>query len=396
MTANKSRFASAKCDGPESDKDKDKIVKCQPGTELILPGASLSLPSLAYLELTPACNNCCPGCSNDGFIANYDTRGLHPGLHRPLRWSAWKVIIEKLAASVTRVILTGGEATLHPDFKTIVRWLNAQGIDFAIFTNGRWHEPIQLVSLLAESPYCRGLLVSLHGATAVTHDRFTGVMGSFGETVASIQLAIQAGLNVSTSTVITRSNLRELAEVAVLSRKLGAQQATYNRYLLAPPRLEQPTINGLLGEMVPSNSELQRAIKVIEEIQETGLHSINYGPCIPECFMPSSSQGCGAGDNFLVVDPWGRVKPCTDTTLYCGNLLYDSLAEVWQSEGMQSWRDLIPSGCVECTALAKCRAGCRAMALSSGLGHDPLMRQPIKVDSIQIRPPIPVYAHRSD
>ena len=38
--------------------------------------------------------------------------------------------------------------------------------------------------------------------------------------------------------------------------------------------------------------------------------------------------------------------------------------------------EMVPEGCRDCAALENCRAGCRAMALETGLGYDPLMKNP--------------------
>jgi radical SAM protein with 4Fe4S-binding SPASM domain len=330
-------------------------------------------PIAAYLELTPACNNRCPGCSNTDFIADFDQRMLRPGRGRPLSGTEWELLFDRLGPSVRFLNLTGGEAALHPDFEAIVTSINRRAIDFVLFTNGRWRDPARLVALLAGLPTCRGLLISLHGASEATHDAFTGVNGSFDETLANIRLAAGAGLRVHTSSVITHQSVPELERIVELSRQLHARETVFNRYLVPESRQEG------LGSMTPSHAELRAAVNTIEGLRSHSdeTHGVSYGPCIPQCFAPSSSSGCAAGDAFFVVDPWGNVKPCTDTSLYCGNLRTQTLEEIWTGPQMRSWRGLIPDGCSSCAALADCRTGCRAMALSSRNGRDPLMTKPL-------------------
>lgn len=360
-------FSVNKCDKPKSDAS--------------FLSAPCKLPQLAYLELTPACNNRCPGCSNDEFIADFNPRSLKSGfLRRPLNGEEWICILDRLDPSVTFINLTGGEPTLHPDFEAIADSINRRGIDFVVFTNGRWRNPEQLAKFLSSLSHLKGLLISLHGISPKTHEVFSGVSGSFSETVANIILAASAGLPVSISTVITHDNISELRALAELAYELGAEEAIFNRYLIPILREEQPIPGGKLKQMAPTQVELKEAVHVIEELRTSfsDVLRISYGPCIPQCFAPSSSRGCSAGENFLVVDPWGNVKPCTDTVLNCGNLLTQTIEEVWWSKEMQSWRELIPSGCTSCSALSKCRTGCRAMALASGLGQDPLMTAPLR------------------
>jgi radical SAM protein with 4Fe4S-binding SPASM domain len=354
------------------------LGKCLPSTSS--PTHPTLHPTVAYLELTPACNNRCPGCSNTDFVADFATRALQPSFRRPpLNGTDWERILDRMGPTVRFLNLTGGEATLHPDFEMIVTAIDRRGIDFAIFTNARWREPIRIIEYLSNLRHCKGLLISLHGVSAETHELFSGVTGSFVETVDNIALAVRAGLCVSTSTVITKQNISELTRVAQLSRLLGAQTAVFNRYLIPAVREEQPVGAEVLVDMVPTRNELRLAVQVIEALRDKcdTQHQIDYGPCIPQCFVPSSSQGCTAGETFFAVDPWGNVKPCTDAPTYCGNLLTQTIGEVWNSEAMLRWRGAIPTSCQSCAALDSCRTGCRAMALASGTGRDPLMTIPL-------------------
>jgi radical SAM protein with 4Fe4S-binding SPASM domain len=344
------------------------------------------LPRAAYLELTPACNNRCPGCANDEFVADFNTRSLKLGFqHRPLTGQAWQHILDKLASSVNFINVTGGEPTLHRDFTTIIESIDQRGIDFVVFTNGRWRDPERLIGRLSQLTHFMGFLISLHGASPETHEIFSGVSGSYAETAANIACATRVGLPVTTSVVITRQNLSEHEQLVDISCELGAIKVLFNRYLMSANREEQPTAAGLLGDMAPTRIELHTAVEHIEELRENLSSSIeiDYGPCIPQCFVTSSSRGCSAGETFLVVDPWGNVKPCTDAPASCGNLLVQSVEDIWNSEAMENWRNMTSAACSSCSALAVCHGGCRAMALGSGFGHDPLMTSSFASESTQ-------------
>jgi radical SAM protein with 4Fe4S-binding SPASM domain len=321
----------------------------------------LSHPSTAYIELTPACNNHCPGCSNV-FASNRSLQPLDAGL--------WERVLVKLQPHVHRLKITGGEPTLHPQFETIVEQVAAMGIPFVLFTNARWRSPARLVDFLHEVPQCRGLLVSLHGATADSHEAFSGVPGSFDETLANIRQAVTAGLNISTSTVITRHNWAEVADIAHLSHSLGAHHAVFNRYLGSP-----------LPEIEPTSSQLRAAIETVELLGRRPVSdtrcAVKFGNCIPQCFARSSSTGCLAGVAYCTVDPWGNVRPCNHAPMVVGNLLEQSIEQVWHSDGMQHWREMIAPQCRSCVELSRCHGGCRAVAMIQGVENDPLMRTPI-------------------
>lgn len=321
----------------------------------------LTLSSALFyaLELTPVCNNACLGCSNV-----FD-RGK-----APLSAAQWRDILAQIRPYAHQLRVTGGEPTLHPEFKAIVGMLREMDLRFTLFTNGRWHDPEQLVGILEGIPQCSGLLVSLHGATACTHEAFTGVPGSFEQTCENIQRVIEAGLVVTTSTVITGYNYAEVGAVVALSRKLGAHHSVFNRYV------------GLsLKGVEPAGVELRVAMEMIGQLQDEAIEKrlpvVKFGNCIPQCFASSSSTGCLAGKAYCTIDPWGNVRPCNHAPLTCGNLLEQSIEQAWHSYDMQRWRKMVPALCRDCSRFEICHGGCRAAAMLRGIRQDPLIHQSI-------------------
>ena len=320
----------------------------------------LSAPVFYALELTPACNNRCAGCSN-GFSAR-ERAPLTPSDVPPLRAEGWLRVLEQLAPHAQRLKLTGGEPTLHPDFPALLAAIESRALDFTLFTNARWTDPTTLVQTLRECPHLTGLLVSLHGATARTHESFTGTPGSFAETLANVELAITQGLPVAFSTVLTAPNLAELSEIVSLAERLRVRSVVFNRYM---------------GEFLPGltldETALAQALSHIEALRKAG-KPVKYGNCIPQCFAPNSSQGCLAGVAYGAIDPWGNLRPCTLSSLRAGNLLTQPLEEVWHSPTMERFRASIPAACHHCHAFAVCHGGCKALALELTLPADPLAR----------------------
>jgi radical SAM protein with 4Fe4S-binding SPASM domain len=323
----------------------------------------LSLPVAYYLELTPACNNQCPGCGNV-----YRNRGLPLCLQKTpvsMDGRAWSGLIARLASHAQQFKLTGGEATLHPDFAEIVRAIEGHGVPFTLFTNGRWPRPDALIRLLRNTAACEGLLVSLHGPDAATHETFSDVPGSFDETMTNIRRAADAGLDLAVSIVINQNNWDRIAETLDLALSLGANHVVCNRFVGAP-----------VAGITPSQVQLSAAIVAIESLRAAE-HPIRFGNCIPQCFETSSSRGCTAGSTFATIDPWGRMRPCNHAPFIAGDLGSQSVEEVWQGDGMAHWRSLVPADCATCSAFATCHGGCRAQAMLTKQAQDPLIRTPL-------------------
>jgi radical SAM protein with 4Fe4S-binding SPASM domain len=325
----------------------------------------LPYPTIYSLELTPLCNNRCPGCSNV-FVTDRRTRALiHPHAERvPLSAARWRTVLKTIAPHAQRLRLTGGEATLHPQFHQIVGMVKQQNLRFSLFTNGCWQQPEDVLALLQQSMQCQGLLISLHGATAAVHETFSGTAGSFHTTVANIRRAAQTDLAVYTNTVLTRQNWCQIEQIAALSQSLGARQAVFNRYVGIP----RP------GYTL-TDDELRQASRAVSRLQQAGV-PVKFGTCIPLCFVGTSSLGCLAGTAFCAIDPWGNVRPCSHAPQVAGNLLAQPLGHIWHAPAMQTWRQMLPADCRECSVFARCHGGCRADAQLNGSQHDPLMASP--------------------
>lgn len=324
------------------------------GAELGIP---LPEPVIYSLELTPECNNQCAGCGNV-FASDRSTTS-------PLAVEEWKKLLDAIAPHAQRLKITGGEPTLHPQFSAIVTEIARRDIPFALFTNARWQDPVATIALMRDIAQCTGLLISLHGPNARSHEAFTGVAGSFDETVVNFQRAAEAGLLVAASTVLTRYNCSRIPSTIEFALSLGVDHVVFNRYLGAP-----------LPSLEPNRSQLQEAVHTIETMMAQGA-PVRYGNPIPQCFAANSSRGCLAGVAYCTIDPGGNMRPCNHSPTIVGNLLVCPLDDLWRSETMRRWRNLSPDACDACLAFYNCRGGCKALAEIRLERQDPLVGLPL-------------------
>lgn len=177
---------------------------------------------MLILELGPRCNNACVFCAQawerTAGAANPNDGSIAAGI---------------ASAAGNRVGIVGGEPTIDPKLPSIVQSVRASGASGIVLqTNGR---------RLAYAPYLRELIaagvdgfdVSLQGSTAPMHDYHTSVPGAFAQTTRGIRNVCASGLPVIVSTVVTRSNLRHLAEVVELAHALGARAVRFRTVVRA-------------------------------------------------------------------------------------------------------------------------------------------------------------------
>jgi radical SAM protein with 4Fe4S-binding SPASM domain len=270
--------------------------------------------------------------------------------------------------------LTGGEPTLYPGFAAFVAEVARRDIPFTLFTNGRWQKPDDIIAL-ARNTSCVGMLVSLHGHDAATHDAFTNTPGSFAETTQNIQRAAEAGITVHTNTVLNRHNANNtnvVGEIIMLSRQLGATCAVFNRYIGRPiPHLHLP------------RAALLHALEVVASYQCKG-YTVRYGtpmpkeapplthsadhtssPTLPLHSYANEGAPCGAGAFSCTIDPWGNLRPCNHapSITAAGNVLREPLEVVWRSPAMATWRLALAHECHVGNSQNERYCGCRADAL---------------------------------
>jgi radical SAM protein with 4Fe4S-binding SPASM domain len=252
---------------------------------------------------------------------------------------------------------------MHPEFERIVSRVQALGFPSTIFSNARWQDPDRVLRFLSGVSGLEGILVSLHGAQAASHEAFTATSGSFAETVANIQRATDAGVRVVTSTVITHQNYQEVEKIVALSQELGADHAVFSRYVGRP-----------LPGIEANEQELRVAVQAVERVGG-GNGKVRFGSPVPHCFANNHSNGCMAGFVHVTIDPWGNVRPCPHVPMTAGNVLNgDGLDAILQSPVMERWRQGLLAQCGDCAEQSSCFAGCQAMALARGLKRDPLIQ----------------------
>jgi mycofactocin biosynthetic radical S-adenosylmethionine protein MftC len=259
----------------------------------------------ALVELTYGCNVDCAICYNDP----------RPGA-RPLSIDDYlRLFADLKEMQVLNLTFSGGEPLVHRGFFRLGAAARELGFVLRIKSNGMaLTAPIakrikrELQPILVE--------ISLHGATAATHDRQTRVPGSFDRLLANLRAARAAGLRVSLSTPLTAWNEGEVEQMAALAADLG----TKVRFDL---------------DVTPRDDGDHAPLAVAPTRQGIGAVLRRELPVLPagapacDGAAPASGKYCGAGSSTIAVDPWGVVFPCVQWRHPIGNLQRQRIHEIW-------------------------------------------------------------------
>jgi Fe-coproporphyrin III synthase len=126
--------------------------------------------------------------------------------------------------NVRRVVISGGEALLHPGLWDLCDLLKFQPVKITLLTNGL------LLSLHAREVvrWCDEVIVSLDG-TSQTHDELRGVPGATGRMARGIDAvkALAPSLRITGRCVLQRRNYSELPEIVEEAHRLALDQISF-------------------------------------------------------------------------------------------------------------------------------------------------------------------------
>jgi molybdenum cofactor biosynthesis enzyme MoaA len=157
-----------------------------------------------WVRLTYDCNNHCTFC--------LDTNA-HDGTMRDDREIRVQ-IVEGRKKGAERLILSGGEPTMHPLFLDYIKLGRRAGYPWIqTVTNGRmFNYPAFLDTALSNG--LNEITFSLHGHTAKLHDALVGTPGAFVQEVEGLKAALATGrVIISVDVVINKMNVRHLPEM---------------------------------------------------------------------------------------------------------------------------------------------------------------------------------------
>jgi MoaA/NifB/PqqE/SkfB family radical SAM enzyme len=288
------------------------------------------------LELTYRCNLDCFFCYNDLGQAG-----------RPLSREGYFQLFEDLAAmQVMNLTLSGGEPLAHPDFLHLGGKARELGFVVRVKSNGHALRGELLRRLKDEvDPFI--VEVSLHGATAATHDRQTRVPGSFERLLLNLGEMAELGFRVKVNSTLTAWNEGEIEGMFDLVESLGLAFQVDPE--VSPrddgdrePLSISPTREGMLRLFAVQEERARLAWERQGGGATAGTSATGIARGGDDGTVPTAvHKHCGAGSAGISVDPYGNVYPCVQWRRPVGNLHEQRIGEIWRgSAGLAEIREI--------------------------------------------------------
>jgi molybdenum cofactor biosynthesis enzyme MoaA len=168
-----------------------------------------------WVRLTFDCNDHCIFCldslAHDGTVRDRD--------------DVKRQILDGRRKGAARLILSGGEPTLHPNFVDFVRLGKQSGYaKIQTVTNGRLFSYGSFLKKSLDAGLSE-ITFSLHGPNARVHDALVGTRGAFDEEIAGLEGALADGRPiVNVDVVVNRGNVKHLPEMLRMLTEMGVKE----------------------------------------------------------------------------------------------------------------------------------------------------------------------------
>lgn len=317
-------------------------------------------------ELTYRCNIRCNFCYNCWKAMDYPQ-------DPELTAEQYDVLIPRLPGA-EMYAMSGGEPLVRRDFAEVATVIRGHCRYVSLITNGVNIDDA-LAARLAE--WDVRVQLPVHGVGA-GHDAITGVPGNFKHLVDVFATLKEHGVPVATATVVSRENVDDLERILEFAVAAGSRALLLIRFL--------PGGSGQgRWDMLPSREDVMRAYAVMDRV--CGRYGVPGAVGVPNlpCVIDESAYKhvkfnfCGAGKNWFVVDPSGRLRICNHSPAIYGDLMERTVEEILEHPVLQEFANdrVYPAECEGCEHLLECRGGCRAVAetmYGDLRGPDPLLR----------------------
>lgn len=320
----------------------------------------------ATIDITTDCNLRCRHCRLEKIRYNMSLDEI-------------EVICKKLAKYHTNCIfVSGGEPTVRADIVDVIKLMKRYIPVITLNTNGTLLDRKLIEELIdAGVNYFQ---ISLDGLEK-DHNEIRG-NGTFEKTINDMQILSEYSdrINIHVSSVVSLLNIDKMEDFIkflIIEKKLPLQIIGFKRYvpkneMAGTYNLGQEGLKKLYESVEYLRDKYSDYTKIVCDFPQKNVFNAAEAWRIIEKYNLKCA-GCSAVSGGPAIRTDGSISPCSLLDVSYGNILTDSIEDIYESEIFQNLMDRKLEGrCGECQHKLIC-GGCRAVAfLLTGdyLGED--------------------------
>jgi len=294
-----------------------------------------------HMELTSQCNERCVHC----YIP-------HDNKNQEMSLSLAIDTLDQLKdMNTVSVTFSGGEPFLHKDILAILNHARKNDFVINILSNGTLlnKENIQVLKDLNINM----IQISIYSMDSCVHDAITAVAGSHKQSMAAIDLLLEADIPVQISSPAMKANSESYREVSLWA-KSRKMRTLCDFIMMARTDFTTSNLENRLNL-----DETEELIKDIIDVEEDYQELLEFEPKTQSLEILAEQPVCGVVVDNACISSSGNVYPCAGFQGHVlGNLTEQSLRNIWHDSEKASFiRNIKKSAfpqCLECEARDYC------------------------------------------
>ena len=231
-----------------------------------------------------------------------------------------KQVIDKISNNhaAAKITFLGGEPFTRKDMFEIIKYAKERGIITEIVTNASLLDKEKIIRLKRIG--VDRLTLTLYDVSPQIHDYITACPGLYKRTVQSLKVAIEQDLEVQINFPLTKINFYKVFKVYNLLKSLSKKSGKLQLSIIVFIRWGGGRRHK--KEFVPTTFQYLLLFGLIEPF----LGKLGK--------IPVHIANCNVG-KVPVIKPNGDLCPCLSVNMPIGNVLKDSLEDLWKDERLQ-------------------------------------------------------------
>ena len=304
-------------------------------------------PMLVIWEVTQACDLACVHC-----------RASAQSERHPQELSTqegFRLLDEIRSFGEPLMVFTGGDPLKRPDLYDLIRYSVSLGLRTNVTPSATPLLTADAIENFKEAGISR-LAISLDGPDAATHDDFRGIPGTFDRALFALRHARDIGLDTQLQTTVTRRNMARLPELAEIAREVRTRMWSLFFLIVTGRALEGDDLDAaeyeqVFGFMYELSKTAPFGIKTTEAMHYRRYVAqrikAEHGATENENAKGVAWRTAGVSDGkgFVFVSHTGEIFPSGFLPITGGNVLRDSLVDVYQNSALfRTLRDTTQRG----------------------------------------------------
>lgn len=316
----------------------------------------LNTPVLADINITNNCNLKCSHCYTN---SNSELKGKN------MSFEDFQIALKACKqAGILQIALGGGEPTIHPEFRKILKEIHKNGIVPNLTTNGK---KLSWINTYAMAKYCGAVALSLEGI----HDDFEKIRNfSYKEFTRSIKKIKAAGIKLVFQVTLGKNNINSIEKIL---NELLYYKPYGILFLAYKPQGRGKKLKYELSQVEQKilNKKIQNIFSILKNKTKIGFDCCTT-PALINHTKNKSFTGCSASRYSLAIMPDLNIMPCSflDQGEQYDNLKKINIIDAWRGKFFNDFRNKIEKKinsqkCINCSEKNICLGGCPIFNLSN-------------------------------